>query len=161
MRLFLKAALFTAVVPGTVAVLVPLVLKGDRAVFRWRERLARASAFSPSESVSTCAACGTLLFPAEGTPAPIDAPKRLVTNGVYRYSRNPIYIAELTMIAGWAILFTAPIIVAYGVVLFVVLSLAVRRYEEPRLARQFGDQYAAYTAETGRWLPRRRRKDLP
>ena len=96
-----------------------------------------------------------------GTPAPIDAPKRLVTNGVYRYSRNPIYIAELTMIAGWAILFTAPIIVAYGVVLFVVLSLAVRRYEEPRLARQFGDQYAAYTAETGRWLPRLRRKDRP
>ena len=98
-------------------------------------------------------------FPAGGTPAPIDAPKRLVTNGVYRYSRNPIYIAELAVIGAWASLFEAPVLLAYGVVLFVVLSLAVRRYEEPHLARQFGDQYAAYTAETGRWLPRRHRKD--
>ena len=160
MRLFLKAALFTAVVPGTVAVLVPLLLKGDR-----------AASGGATLGLAVCLlALGIGLYlrcvwdfavSGGGTPAPIDAPKRLVTNGVYRYSRNPIYIAELTMIAGWAILFTAPIIVAYGVVLFVVLSLAVRRYEEPRLARQFGDQYAAYTAETGRWLPRRRRKDLP
>ena len=160
MRLFLKAALFTAVVPGTVAVLVPLVLKGDRAV-----------ASGVTLGLAVCLfALGIGLYlrcvwdfavSGGGTPAPIDAPKRLVTNGVYRYSRNPIYIAELTLIAGWAILFTAPIIVAYGVVLFVVLSLAVRRYEEPRLARQFGDQYAAYTAETGRWLPRLRRKDRP
>ena len=160
MRLFLKAALFTAVVPGTVAVLVPLLLKGDRVV-----------AGGVTLGLAVCLfALGIGLYlrcvwdfavSGGGTPAPIDAPKRLVTNGVYRYSRNPIYIAELTMIAGWAILFTAPIIVAYGVVLFVVLSLAVRRYEEPRLARQFGDQYAAYTAETGRWLPRLRRKDRP
>lgn len=160
MKLFLKAALFTAVVPGTVAVLVPLLLKADR-----------AAAGGATLGLAVCLfALGICLYlrcvwdfavSGGGTPAPIDAPKRLVTNGVYRYSRNPIYIAELTMIAGWAILFTAPIIVAYGVVLFVVLSLAVHRYEEPRLARQFGDQYAAYTAETGRWLPRRRRKDLP
>ena len=160
MKLFLKAALFTAVVPGTVAGLVPLLLKGDRAV-----------ASGVTLGLAVCLfALGIGLYlrcvwdfavSGGGTPAPIDAPKRLVTNGVYRYSRNPIYIAELTLIAGWAILFTAPIIVAYGVVLFVVLSLAVRRYELPRLARQFGDQYAAYTAETGRWLPRLRRKDRP
>ena len=160
MKLFLKAALFTAVVPGTVAVLVPLLLKGDR-----------EAAGGVTLVLAVCPlALGIGLylrcvwdFAVSGgrTPAPIDAPKRLVTNGVYRYSRNPIYIAELTMIAGWAILFTAPIIVAYGVVLFVVLSLAVRRYEEPRLARQFGDQYAAYAEATGRWLPRLRRKVRP
>ncbi len=160
MKLFLKAALFTAVVPGTVAVIVPLLLKEDR-----------LAAGGATLGLAVCLfALGIGLYlrcvwdfavSGGGTPAPIDAPKRLVTNGVYRYSRNPIYIAELTMIAGWAILFTAPIIVAYGVVLFVVLSLAVRRYEEPRLARQFGDQYAAYAEATGRWLPRLRRKDRP
>ena len=160
MRLFLKAALFTAVVPGTVAVLVPLLLKGDRAVAGGVTLVLAVCLFALG--VGLYLRCvWDFAVSGGGTPAPIDAPKRLVTNGVYRYSRNPIYIAELTMIAGWAILFTAPIIVAYGVVLFVVLSLAVRRYEEPRLARQFGDQYAAYTAETGRWLPRLRRKDRP
>ena len=160
MRLFLKAALFTAVVPGTVAVLVPLLLKGDRAVAGGVTLVLAVCLFALG--VGLYLRCvWDFAVSGGGTPAPIDAPKRLVTNGVYRYSRNPIYIAELTLIAGWAILFTAPIIVAYGVVLFVVLSLAVRRYEEPRLARQFGDQYAAYTAETGRWLPRLRRKDRP
>ena len=160
MRLFLKAALFTAVVPGTVAVLVPLLLKGDRAVAGGVTLVLAVCLFALG--VGLYLRCvWDFAVSGGGTPAPIDAPKRLVTNGVYRYSRNPIYIAELTMIAGWAILFTAPIIVAYGVVLFVVLSLAVRRYEEPRLARQFGDQYAAYTAETGRWLPLLRRKDRP
>ena len=160
MRLFLKAALFTAVVPGTVAVLVPLLLKGDRAVAGGVTLVLAVCLFALG--IGLYLRCvWDFAVSGGGTPAPIDAPKRLVTNGVYRYSRNPIYIAELTLIAGWAILFTAPIIVAYGVVLFVVLSLAVRRYEEPRLARQFGDQYAAYTAETGRWLPRLRRKDRP
>ena len=158
MKLFLKVALFTLVVPGTVAVLVPLLLKWDR-----------APAGGVTLGLAVCLfVLGVGLYlrcvwdfavSGGGTPAPIDAPKRLVTNGIYRYSRNPIYIAELTVIAGWAALFAAPILVAYGVLLFVVLSVAVRRFEEPLLARQFGDQYAAYSAQTGRWLPRLRRKD--
>ena len=160
MKLFLKAALFTAVVPGTVAGLVPLLLKGDR-----------VAAGGATLGLAVCLfALGIGLYlrcvrdfavAGGGTPAPIDAPKRLVTNGVYRHSRNPIYIAELAVIGAWASLFEAPGLVAYGVVLFVVLSLAVRRYEEPRLARQFGDQYAAYAEATGRWLPRLRRKVRP
>ena len=94
-----------------------------------------------------------------GTPAPIDAPKRLVTNGVYRYSRNPIYVAVLIAVAGWASLFQALALVVYGIVLFGLYSFFVQRHEEPHLAREFGDEYAAYTASTGRWLPRLRRKD--
>ena len=160
MRLFLKAALFTAVVPGTVAVLVPLLLKGDRAVAGGVTLVLAGLPFRPRRRSLSALRVGLCGFRRRDSGANRRAQKA-GTNGVYRYSRNPIYIAELTLIAGWAILFTAPIIVAYGVVLFVVLSRAVRRYEEPRLARQFGDQYAAYTAETGRWLPRLRRKDRP
>ena len=156
MKLFLKVALFTLVVPGTVAVLVPLLLKWDRPI-----------AGGPTLWLGVCLlALGTVLYlrcvwdfavSGGGTPAPIDAPKRLVTNGIYRYSRNPIYIAEITVILGWAALFAAPILLAYAVVLFVILSIGVRVYEEPRLTQQYGDQYAAYTAQTPRWLPRIRR----
>lgn len=160
MKLFLKVSLFTLVVPGTVAVLVPLLIKWDRAL-----------SSGPTLWLGVCLlAVATLLYlrcvwdfavSGGGTPAPIDAPKRLVTNGVYRYSRNPIYIAEITAIIGWAALFAAPILLVYAVVLFVILSIGVRVYEEPRLAQQYGDQYAAYTAQTARWLPRLRRKDRP
>ncbi len=156
MKLFLKVALFTLVVPGTVAVLVPLLIKWDRPV-----------AGGATLWLGVCLlTLGTLLYlrcvwdfavSGGGTPAPIDAPKRLVTNGVYRYSRNPIYVAVLIAIAGWASLFQALVLAAYGIVLFALYSLVVQRHEEPHLARQFGDEYAAYAATTGRWLPRLRR----
>ncbi|MDE0248207.1 MAG: isoprenylcysteine carboxylmethyltransferase family protein [Gammaproteobacteria bacterium] len=89
-----------------------------------------------------------------GTPAPIDAPKHLVKRGFYRYTRNPMYVASLTMVIGWATLFGAVVLIAYAAVLFVAFSLFVRLYEEPRLLREFGTEYRTYAAEVGRWLPR-------
>ncbi len=160
MKLFLKVSLFTLVVPGSIAVLIPLLIKWDRPVANG-PMLWLGAGFL---------ALGTLLYlrsvwdfavSGGGTPAPIDAPKRLVTNGVYRYSRNPIYVAVLIAIAGWASLFQAPILLAYGVVLFALYSFFVQRHEEPHLAREFGDEYATYTATTPRWLPRLRRKNRP
>ena len=90
----------------------------------------------------------------KGTPAPIDAPKRLVVQGIYRYTRNPLYISMLVVIAGWAALFGTAVPIAYAAGLFVLYSLVIRLHEEPRLAREFGDEYAAYTQQVGRWLPR-------
>ena len=160
MKLFLKVALFTLVVPGTVAVLVPLLIKWDRPI-----------AGGLTLWLGVCLlALGTLLYlrcvwdfavSGGGTPAPIDAPKRLVTNGVYRYSRNPIYVAVLIAVAGWASLFQSPLLLVYGVALFALYSFFVQRHEEPHLTREFGDQYTAYTATTPRWLPRLRRRERP
>ena len=96
----------------------------------------------------------------KGTPAPIDAPKRLVVQGIYRYTRNPLYISMLTVIAGWAALFGTAVLLGYAGVLFVVYSLFVRLHEEPRLARVFGEEYAAYTQQVGRWLPRLPRRKV-
>ena len=96
----------------------------------------------------------------KGTPAPIDAPKRLVVQGIYRYTRNPLYISMLTAIAGWAALFGTAVLVGYAAGLFVVYSLFIRFHEEPRLARVFGEEYAAYTQQVGRWLPRLPRRKV-
>src|ERR1041384_7966988 len=49
-----------------------------------------------------------------GTPAPIDAPKRLVVRGLYHYTRNPMYTGVLTVILGWALLFQALPLVLYA-----------------------------------------------
>ena len=160
MKLFLKVALFTLVVPGSIAVLIPLLIKWDRPVAGgatlW---LGLAWPSSPLQRFSISAASGTSRSPAAAPPPPIDAPKRLVTNGVYRYSRNPIYVAVLIAIAGWASLFQAPVLLIYGVVLFALYSFFVQRHEEPHLAREYGDEYTAYIATTARWLPHPRRKD--
>ncbi len=150
---FLKTALFTVVVPTSVAVLIPLVIAGDRAA---EDGLARVFAF-------LLLAVGAVLYLrsawdfasfGRGTPAITDAPRRLVTRGFYRYTRNPMYVAVLSAIAGWAILYAAPVLWAYGGVVFVFFSFFIRLYEEPRLTREFGDDYAAYMKRVGRWLPR-------
>ena len=160
MKLFLKVALFTLVVPGTIAVLVPLLIKWDRPV-----------SDGATLWLGVCLlAVATLLYfrcvwdfavSGGGTPAPIDAPKRLVTNGVYRYSRNPIYVAVLVAVAGWASLFQAPVLLIYGVALFALYAVIIQRHEEPHLAREFGEEFTAYKASTGRWLPRLRRRERP
>ena len=158
MKLFLKVALFTLVVPGSIAVLIPLLIKWDRPI-AGGALLWLGVALLAIGTVLYLRCVWDFAVSGGGTPAPIDAPKRLVTNGVYRYSRNPIYVAVLIAIAGWASLFQAPVLLIYGVALFALYSFFVQRHEEPHLTREFGDEYAAYMATTGRWLPRLRRKD--
>lgn len=89
-----------------------------------------------------------------GTPAPIDAPKHLVVQGLYRYIRNPMYVGGLAIIAGHVLWSGALVLVLYGLALFSVFHLFVVLYEEPTLARRFGDSYTRYRKEVPRWLPR-------
>ena len=159
MKLFLKIALFTLVVPGTVAVLVPFLLAGDRTVTSGAMLGLAVCLFALGVALYLRAVWDFAVL-GKGTPAPIDAPKRLVVQGIYRYTRNPLYISMLTVIAGWAALFGTAVLVGYAAGLFVVYSLFVRLHEEPRLARVFGEEYAAYTQQVGRWLPRLPRRKV-
>ena len=159
MKLLLKSALFTLVVPGTVAVLVPFLLAGDRAVTSGAMLGLAVVLFALGLGLYLRAVWDFAVL-GKGTPAPIDAPKRLVVQGIYRYTRNPLYISMLTVIAAWAALFGTAVLLAYAGVLFVVYSLFVRLHEEPRLARVFGEEYAAYTQQVGRWLPRLPRRKV-
>ena len=160
MKLILKVALFTVVMPGTFAVLVPVLIAGERGVAGGTTTGLAWGLFAFGLVLYLRSAWDFAVF-GNGTPAPIDAPKRLVTRGFYRYTRNPMYVASLTVVLGWATLFGAAVLVAYAMVLFVVFSLFIRLYEEPRLAREFGEEYAAYVSQVGRWLPRRLRGSSP
>ena len=157
MKLFLKVALFTVVMPGSVAVLVPFLLGGDRIVAGGAWLGLAVCLFALGIAIYLRAVWDFAKI-GQGTPAPIDAPKRLVVRGIYRYSRNPLYVAMLIVVAGWAALFGTAVPLAYAAGLFVLYSLVIRFHEEPHLAREFGDEYAAYTQQVGRWLPRLRRR---
>ncbi len=153
--LYLKSAVFAVVSQGVFAVLVPLLLAGDRSVVGIPAVVVAGPAFALGIAVYARCTWDFVRF-GRGTPAPMDAPRRLVTHGLYRYVRNPMYLAVLTVIAGWAGLFGSIAVVIYGAAVFALLSVSLRYYEEPRLARQFGDEYADYCERVGRWLPRRR-----
>ena len=87
-----------------------------------------------------------------GTPLPLDAPKKLVRRGLYRYSRNPMYVGVLTVIFGWADLYRSTAILLYGLVVALCFYSFVVFGEEPRLRKRFGNDYEQYCAEVPRWL---------
>lgn len=81
------------------------------------------------------------------------APEYLVRSGPYRFSRNPMYLAELGMWAGWTVLFANPILGGATVLWAFAMRHAVT-LEEAALAARFGDAWREYAAHTPRWIGR-------
>ena len=158
MWLFVKNLLFTLLIPGTVGVYLPLRLA------QWRGRsptggwlaVVGGAAFCIGGAIYAWCLWDFARF-GRGTPAPIDAPKRLVARGLYRYTRNPMYIAVLSGIGGWAALFHEPFLLLYGLLVGLLFHLFVVAYEEPHLRARFGAEYEAFCARVPRWLPRPKR----
>jgi protein-S-isoprenylcysteine O-methyltransferase Ste14 len=89
-----------------------------------------------------------------GTPAPIAPPRNLVVTGLYRYVRNPIYVALVAIILGQAMLMGDWRLVVYGALLWVFFHVWVVAVEEPTLEQTFGSEYEAFRAAVPRWIPR-------
>jgi protein-S-isoprenylcysteine O-methyltransferase Ste14 len=136
--------------PGTVAFAVPVIIasRADRPVGHPATALVVLSV-------------GTLLLlwcvrefyvAGRGTLAPWDPPRRLVTTGPYRLSRNPMYLGVLTILAGWCLLWSARALLYYALGTLCVFYLRVRLAEEPWASRRFGAEWEAYRARVPRWL---------
>jgi protein-S-isoprenylcysteine O-methyltransferase Ste14 len=91
-----------------------------------------------------------------GTPAPVAPTERLVVGGVYRYVRNPMYLAVGTTIVGEALLLGQFALLGYAAAFGVVVFSFVRLYEEPTLSAQFGAGYDDYRQAVPAWIPRLR-----
>jgi protein-S-isoprenylcysteine O-methyltransferase Ste14 len=157
MGLFLKNLLFTVVVPGTVGVYVPLSLVSGRPAVSGPLRAVAIVLLLGGGAIYVWCVWYFAWF-GRGTPAPIDAPIKLVVRGLYRYTRNPMYVGVLTAILGWGILFQSRSVLIYGLAVFGCFHLFVLFYEEPHLSRVFGDEYERYRARVNRWLPGLRRQ---
>lgn len=87
-----------------------------------------------------------------GTPVPIEPPAHLVASGPYRYSRNPIYVADVAILLGFFALSGVPTLLLYALAVAAGLHAFVVWLEEPQLRRRFGVDYARYLARVPRWL---------
>lgn len=150
-----RALLSFLALPGVVAFAVPLVLArpaGGMASFRWPALILLVP--------------GTILLlwtvrdfavTGKGTLAPWDPPRNLVTTGLYRISRNPMYLAIMFVLAGWAMAFGSVLLLAYAVVVLIAFQVRVITHEEPFLARTHRDEWKRYSARVPRWIfPSRR-----
>lgn len=89
-----------------------------------------------------------------GTPAPVFPARHLVVTGLYRYVRNPIYVAVLSAILGQGLVFGNATLLEYGALIWVLFHLFVLVYEEPTLRASFGSEYEEHCAAVPRWIPR-------
>lgn len=158
MTLLIKNVLFTLFVPGTVAVYIPMLLAEDRNMPSGPRSVLGVAVLGVGAAIYAWCVWNFAIV-GRGTPLPIDAPKRLVVRGLYRYTRNPMYVGVLTVILGWSILFVTSALVVYGLLVAVGFHLLVVLYEEPHLGREFGREYERYRVQVGRWLPRIHRAD--
>lgn len=90
----------------------------------------------------------------QGTPAPFDPPRRLVTAGPYATVRNPMYIGAVLALAGAALVYQSVGLLLYAIAFLVVAALFVAGVEEPMLRGMFGTEYEIYCAIVPRWFPR-------
>ena len=89
-----------------------------------------------------------------GTPFPGAPTRDLVIGGLYRHVRNPMYLAVIATILGQAAILGSIPLVGYAAAVWVVVASFVHAYEEPTLARTYGEQYAAYCRAVRAWVPR-------
>ncbi|TFG97145.1 MAG: isoprenylcysteine carboxylmethyltransferase family protein, partial [Calditrichales bacterium] len=98
----------------------------------------------PAGTVILLWSCWEFTFRGRGTPAPIDPPKVIVGEGLYRFVRNPMYLGALLILLGHILWFQSLRLLIYAAALTAAFHLFVVFYEEPVLRRKFGDSYEDY-----------------
>jgi protein-S-isoprenylcysteine O-methyltransferase Ste14 len=159
-----RQALAIVLLPGTVTILVPiLILTGGRGpIVGWG--LPGALALVPVLAGVALIAAGVALWAltvrlfgtvGEGTLAPWDPTRRLVVQGPYAYVRNPMITGVLAVLLGEAALFGSPALAVWFWTFFVLNAAWFVVYEEPGLVDRFGAEYREYRRNVPRWIPRR------
>jgi len=149
---------FLLLAPGVVAGLVPWWLTGWRvqgSMAYWLPLRVGGLILVAAGVVVLLQAFARFVVEGLGTPAPIAPTERLVVGGLYRYVRNPIYLAVAATIIGQALMLGQPILLPYAAAFAVAVAAFVHWHEEPTLRRRFGEQYAAYRRAVPAWWPRR------
>jgi protein-S-isoprenylcysteine O-methyltransferase Ste14 len=156
-RAIIGSIVFLFVAPGIVAGVIPWAISGYQLEppllgfepLRWiGVALLILGALLLIETFSRFALQGL------GTPAPIAPTKTLVVTGSYRFVRNPMYVAVVSLILGQALWFGSVGTLIWGVVVWLTVHAFVLAYEEPTLSSTYGVQYDRYRANVRRWIPR-------
>lgn len=86
------------------------------------------------------------------TVVPHRAPEALITEGIYRFTRNPIYLGDVFILVGLVLRWEAWVSLLLVPVFVWVLEVRFIRPEEARLHHAFGDDFTAYRARVRRWI---------
>jgi protein-S-isoprenylcysteine O-methyltransferase Ste14 len=156
MTVGLRSLLFTFFIPGSATVWIPWLILAHRLPAELTVPLSfrlPGGLLMGAGAALYLSCLWDFTFTGRGTPAVWDPPVVFVSKGLYRFVRNPMYLAIVSILVGEALFFQSMILgwmaagIAVGFHLFVVF------YEEPALKRRFGASYERYCSEVSRWLP--------
>jgi len=92
-------------------------------------------------------------FLAHGTDLnPYRPTQAVVVTGIYKFSRNPIYIALLLVVLAFALFANSLWFIGMAGILLFLLQFGVVKREEEYLLRKFGDAYGEYCRQVRRWI---------
>jgi protein-S-isoprenylcysteine O-methyltransferase Ste14 len=158
-RLWVRGAIFSMLLPGSVFWWGPMLVRGGAAVAGgwWQLGWLVAGA-----GLALYLWCLLLFLASGGTPALFftrparaiigEEPRTVVRNGPYRFSRNPMYLSMVTAIAGQAIAYRSALLAAYLAIVWLCFEVIVVVFEEPHLRRERGAAYEEYCRRVRRWL---------
>jgi protein-S-isoprenylcysteine O-methyltransferase Ste14 len=149
------SAAFMVVAPGTAAGLVPWLLTGWHSADWWLPVQVLGGVLLTAGAVVLVQAFVRFVVDGLGTPAPVAPPEHLVVSGLYRYVRNPMYVAVVSVIVGQTLLLGRPVLLVYGLLVGIAMWAFATWYEEPALTRRFGAEYKHYRQAVPGWWPRR------
>jgi protein-S-isoprenylcysteine O-methyltransferase Ste14 len=147
--LFLRALFAFLALPGMVAFVIPLLVITPTHR-QWREPWGLVPLVLGAAVLALTVR--EFYVAGRGTLAPWSPPRQLVTSGLYRYSRNPMYTGVLLILCGWAIGRRSWPLALYAAGVAIAVHLRVLLHEEPFLARAHPDEWPAYRARVGRWV---------
>ena len=148
--MFIHALIAFIAVPGLVAFAIPASWLGYAALFQPSHPLGLLLIAPGSAALLWCVR--DFYVAGKGTLAPWAPPEKLVTVGLYRYSRNPMYTSVAFILFGWAIFFASASMLLYALFFVALFHLRVVYGEEPWLARTFGKEWQRYASRVPRWI---------
>ncbi len=90
----------------------------------------------------------------KGTPAPWAPPVKLIKEGPYKYTRNPMIIAVLLILISESLILNSAALAGWTVLFLVINAIYFPLFEEKQLIKRFGDEYLDYMKKVPRWFPK-------
>ncbi len=150
----LGSALFLALAPGTVAGLAPWWISRWHVESWWLPLRVFGGLLIAAGTLVLLDSFARFAMKGLGTPAPVFPTRYLVVTGLYRYVRNPMYVAVVALIAGQGLIFGNMQVLEYAALVWLAFHLFVVAYEEPTLRGTFGPEYERFCKNVSRWIPR-------
>lgn len=156
LSLFFRNLFFTILQPGIVARLVPFWILGNKV----NELYIQPCQFSHYAELIVFVIGFVIMLIwitsfaviGRGTLSPADPTKKLVITGLYRFSRNPMYVGVMLILIGEAVFFRSFDLWIYSLFVCIVFTIFIMLFEEPRLRNDFGEEFKRYCEKVRRWI---------